>query len=79
MLKCQAQRVLSNGTKSSWKPNTNGVYQRLILGPIVLNIFINGVDNGTECTLNNFADSTNLGGMAVTPDCCAAIRRTLTV
>lgn len=43
----------------------------------MFNIFINDLDNATECTVSKFADGTKLGAEIDTPDRCAAIQRDL--
>lgn len=75
-LNCQAHKVIISSTRSSWK-QSQLVYSWSLLRPLLLDIFINNLDNGKKQTLSRFVDDKKFRGMVYTPGGCAAIQRDL--
>jgi len=69
--------VVISGTKSDLRPVISGIPQGSIVGPILFNIFINGLDDGAELSLRRLVDDTKLGGVADMPEGCAAVQSDL--
>ena len=60
-----------------WRSINTSDPQESVLGPVLFSIFINNLEEGIESTLSKLADDTKLGGVADTPQGCAAIQQEL--
>ena len=55
----RTQRVLINGTESSWGKIKSGVPQGSVLGPLLFLIYINDLEKGIHSSIKFFADDTS--------------------
>lgn len=69
--------MVISSTKSGWSPGGSSALRRSVRGPVLFNIFVNGLGDGAEGTLSKVADNTKKGGLANTPEGCAATQRNL--
>ena len=54
------QKVMVNGSESSWLPVLSGIPQGSILGPVLFSIFVNDLPEFVSCIISLFADDTKI-------------------
>ena len=67
----RTQRVLINGTESSWGEIKSGVPQGSVLGPLLFLIYVNDLEKGIHSSIKFFADDTSLFSTANDPNVTA--------
>ncbi|CAH1239847.1 Hypp5893 [Branchiostoma lanceolatum] len=59
-LASRKQRVVLNGTSSSWTPVRSGIPQGSVLGPVLFVVYINDLPEAVSSTVRIFADDSKL-------------------
>ena len=59
-LEGRCQRVLVNGSKSSWSPVTSGIPQGSVLGPMLFVCYINDMPDVVDSPIHMFTDDTKI-------------------
>ena len=54
------QKVMANGTESSWSPVISGIPQGSIMGPVLFTLFVNDLPGKISSIISMFADDTKL-------------------
>ena len=62
------QRLVINGTFSTWERFTSGVPQSSVFGKVLFLMFINDIPEFLNCTVKLFADDTKLYSMTNTTE-----------
>ena len=71
------QRVVLNGTYSSWLPVTSGVSQGSILGPLLFIMYLNDLDKAITCNFKLYADDVTLYHRIASHQDCSFLQNNL--
>lgn len=64
-----------NSSMPMWRPVVSSIPQGSVLGPALVNVFVDDEDSGIECTFSKFVHDTNLYGAVNTLEGRDAIKR----